>query len=119
VIVSSDTDTQDQYVYRLRARRRPAYGTASLQEAAALARTVRPAVIVVDVRTRGDWRACRSFRADPLTRRIPVVAISECAAGEGRDLRLGARIGCAAVVSKASPDVVETVIAHADRTAAG
>jgi CheY-like chemotaxis protein len=111
IIVSPDPDTQDLYIYGLRAERRPAYGTSGLEDTLALAAVVRPAAIVVDVRAVGDWELCRNFRREPLTREVPLVVITGYIAPSGQYRHLAGEIGCAAFLAKPSlPDTLDQVI---------
>jgi CheY-like chemotaxis protein len=111
MIVSTDQDTQDLYVHALRARRRKAYGTTSLAETVRLAREDPPAAIVVDVRGAIDWRACRGLRREPITRDVPLIALTGWVAPDHRFRNMATRLGCAAYLLKPSlPDTLHSVV---------
>jgi CheY-like chemotaxis protein len=110
VILSPDLETQELYVYALRSRRRPAYGTGSLEDTLTLARHTRPAAIVVDVRQQADWQLCQALHNDSATRDVPLVALTAFVTADGRYRQLAEDAGCAAYLAKPS---VPSALEHA------
>lgn len=117
VILSGDADTQDLYVYAFRMERKAAFGVTVADEAASLARDMRLAAIVVDVRGDGDWAICRALTQLHTTREMPLVVVTGYLTADGRYPGLARRLGCAAFISK--PALPRTVIQAVERAAGG
>jgi CheY-like chemotaxis protein len=101
VLVVNDQESVRQAVVRtLQARGFSARAARSGREALEVARTDRPDVIVFDMDPPGldGWEATRRLKADPVTRRILVVAMSENTQTDARNLAM--RVGCDAFEAK-------------------
>ena len=95
VIVVNEPDAQRQMVLqRLQARGFRAHCAESGRVALQLAREQRPDVIVMDMdwATLDGWESTRRLKADPVTRHIHVVALSEDTQTERRNQAM--RVGC-------------------------
>lgn len=95
VIVVNEPDAQRQMVVqRFQARGFRAHAAESGRVALQLAREERPDVILMDMDrpTLDGWEATRRLKADPVTRHILVVALSEDTQTDRRNQAM--RVGC-------------------------
>ena len=116
IVMSTDADTQDMYVYALRARRRRVYGTSSVDETITLTQDGGAAAIVLDARQRDDFVQCRRLRRHRVTSLVPIVVVSSYVTEDGRYRRLATRLGCAAFLAKPStPSTVDGVVTRVIR----
>lgn len=114
VLVVNDQDPVRQAVVQsLQARGFRARSVRSGREAMELARTDRPDVILYDMDPPGldGWEATRRLKADPVTRRILVVAMSENTQTDARNMAM--RVGCDAFAAK--PVDVEHLVQSVER----
>ena len=86
------------------------------EEAVALARSVRPALILMDISIPGidGWEATRILRGDEATRDIPIIALTAHAMADDR--RRAEAAGFTAYLAK--PVEPRTVVAEVDRVLA-
>jgi two-component system cell cycle response regulator DivK len=111
VISSRDADIRELYVVALQSSRLQPYATCGVAEIIALAGTVRPDAVVVDVLDDDDWDICRALRADTRTVGIPIVALTGWVSVDGRYRERAAQCGCAAFVAKpAVPDTMRSTV---------
>jgi CheY-like chemotaxis protein len=101
VLVVNDQESVRLAVVRLlQAHGFHARAARSGREALEVARIERPDVILYDMDPPGldGWEATRRLKADPVTRRILIVAMSENAETDARNLAM--RVGCDAFAPK-------------------
>lgn len=100
LVVNDQEPVRQAVVQSLQARGFRARSARSGREALEVARTDRPDVILYDMDPPGldGWEATRRLKADPVTRRILVVAMSENAETDARNMAM--RVGCDAFASK-------------------
>lgn len=111
VICSRDADTRELYVTALRDSRLRAYGMSAFAQILALARSVRPAAVVVDVLADADWGICRALRSDVRTAGVPIIALTGWVSADRRYRDQAARCGCAAFIAKPTvPATVENTV---------
>lgn len=114
VLVVNDQETVRQAVVQsLQAHGFRARSVRSGREAMDLVRSDRPDVILYDMDppSLDGWEATRRLKADPVTRRILVVAMSENGATDARNMAM--RVGCDAFAAK--PVDVEHLIESVER----
>lgn len=100
LVVNDHEPVRQAVVQSLQARGFRARYARSGREALEVARTDRPDLILYDMDPPGldGWEATRRLKADPVTRRILVVAMSENAQTDARNMAM--RVGCDAFASK-------------------
>ena len=100
LLVDDDTDQREMYGLYLRARGFHMLAATNGMEAMALARQVRPDVIVMDLAmpNLNGWEATQRLKHDPLTQSIPVIA---CTAHTGEwAVDRAVKAGCDAYLTK-------------------
>ena len=100
LLVDDDTDQREMYGLYLRARGFLMLAATNGMEAMALARQVRPDVIVMDLAmpNLNGWEATQRLKHDPLTQSIPVIA---CTAHTGEwAVDRAVKAGCDAYLTK-------------------
>jgi two-component system cell cycle response regulator DivK len=117
LIVDDDHDTREMYAWCMRAAGWNAEAVADGAEALFVAADFAPDVIVMDLRLPviDGLQATRRLKEDPLTRKIPVVAISGGDRSQTEALAMVA--GCEAFVPKPCPP--EDLRALLERLVAG
>lgn len=100
LVVNDQESVRQAVVQSLQARGFRARSVRSGREAMELARSDRPDVILYDMDPPGldGWEATRRLKADPVTRRILVVAMSENTETDARNMAM--RVGCDAFEAK-------------------
>lgn len=100
LVVNDQEPVRQAVVQSLQARGFRARSARSGREALEVARTDRPDVILYDMDPPGldGWEATRRLKADPVTRRILVVAMSENTETDARNMAM--RVGCDAFATK-------------------
>lgn len=114
VLLVNDQESVRQAVVRsLQAHGFRARSARSGREALEVARADRPDVILYDMDPPGldGWEATRRLKADPVTRRILIVAMSENTQTDARNLAM--RVGCDAFAVK--PVDVEHLVQSVER----
>lgn len=114
MLVVNDQETLRQAVVRtLQAHGYYARAATSGREALEYARKDRPDVILMDMDPPSleGWEATRRLKADPVTRSILIVALSENAQTDSRNLAM--RMGCDAFAVK--PFDIEHLVASVER----
>lgn len=114
VLVVNDQEPLRQAVVRsLQAHGFYARAAGSGREALEYARSDRPDVILMDMDPPGldGWESTRRLKADPVTRSILIVALSENAQTDSRNQAM--RVGCDAFAVK--PFDVEHLVASVER----
>ena len=100
LLVDDDTDQREMYGLYLRARGFLMLAATNRMQAMALARQVRPDVIIMDLAmpNLNGWEATQRSKHDPLTRSIPVIA---CTAHTGEwAVNRAVEAGCDAYLTK-------------------
>ncbi len=108
LLVDDYPDAQSMYGFRLRqAGYRVAFASTG-DDAVTMARDLVPDAIVMDLCLQGrdGWTATRELRADPITRGVPIVAVSGHALPEHE--KLAYECGCDLFVAK--PCLPETLL---------
>lgn len=100
LVVNDQEPVRQAVVQTLQARGFRARAARSGREALELARNDRPDLILYDMdqASLDGWEATRRLKADPVTRRILVVAMSENSETDARNLAM--RVGCDAFAAK-------------------
>lgn len=100
LVVNDQEPVRQAVVQSLQARGFRARSARSGREALEVARTDRPDLILYDMDPPGldGWEATRRLKADPVTRRILVIAMSENTETDARNMAM--RVGCDAFASK-------------------
>jgi CheY-like chemotaxis protein len=77
-VVDDNADNREMYIEYLRFAGFRVEGASDGATAIEVARTIRPALIVMDLSMPGidGWKATRILKADPRTRDIPIIAVS-------------------------------------------
>ena len=100
LIVNDQVPVRDAVMKMLQQRGFRTRGTDTGRKALEFARTDRPDLILIDMDPPAvdGWESARRLKADPLTKRILVVAMSEDAETDRRNLAM--RMGCDAFEAK-------------------
>jgi two-component system phosphate regulon response regulator PhoB len=100
LIVEDEADLVRVLEYNLRQAGYATRATSSAREGLALARTLRPSAVLLDVMLPDGLgtEVCRKLRADPLTRDVPVVMLT--ARGEEIDRVVGFELGADDYITK-------------------
>jgi CheY-like chemotaxis protein len=105
LFVSRDIDTQDMYVFALRAERIPALSVSACQDAVALARQTDISVVVFDVERPADWDAVSELRRE-LPADVPIVVLTGWVRTDGGNRALARQLGCSGFLAKPVPPSV-------------
>ena len=117
LVIDDNSANLDLMVYLLRAFRHEAIAAADGEQGVTLARQARPAAILCDVQMpRLDgFEVLRILKADPLTRAIPVIAVTALAMVGDRERIMAA--GFDGYITK--PIVPETFVSQVEQYMAG
>lgn len=120
LLVDTHEDSRLIYAAAFRHHGLAVTAVASCAEMVAMARVLRPALIVMGLAypAAPAWEALRALRADGATACIPVLAVSTTGLQEHRDRAL--ELGCAAFLTKPLPplqllDIVRGVLGEGER----
>ena len=117
LLVSRDVDTQDMYVFALRAERIPAVSVSAFQDAVALARQTDISVVLFDVERPADWDAVSELRRE-LPADVPIVVLTGWVRTDGANRALAKELGCSGFLAKPVPPPVMITFCNGPRPAA-
>ena len=114
--VEDDRSTREGYVAYLESRGYAVSATGSGNDALALVRQNRPAVILLDLglKDMDGWEVARQLKADPATANVPIIAFTGASLPHERISAM--RAGCDRVVTK--PCAPSALVGEIDRCVA-